>query len=169
MSVHQPQRRVILAGLAGAGLALAGGLPAALAQSAQVTVADAWARPTPPHATTGVIYLTLTSAADDRLVGASTPVAREASIHRTTQSGGVMQMRPVTGGLVLSAGKPVALSPGGYHIMLMGLKAPLHAGQSIPLHLTFATATPVDVTVTVRPLGGGSESKPDAMPGMKMD
>jgi hypothetical protein len=74
-------------------------------------------------------------------------------------------MRPVPGGLELPPGKPVSLQPGGYHIMLTGVKAPLQGGQSIPVRLTFEHAAPLDIMVTVRPLTGGSGS----MPGMKMD
>ena len=167
MKVPLHSRRAILATLSGAGFALISGLLAAgaAAQSPQVTVADAWSRATPPHAATGAVYMTLTSSAEDRLMGVSTPVAQQAELHRTTNQGGVMRMRPVMGGIELPAGKPVSLRPGGYHIMLTGLKTSLQAGQNIPLHLIFAHAAPVDVEATVRPLTTGSGS----MPGMKMN
>ncbi len=167
MRAHQHSRRAILAALSGTGSALISGLlPAgAAAQSPEVRVAGAWSRATPPHAATGVVYMTLTSATGDRLIGVSTPVAQQAELHRTTNQGGVMRMRRVSGGLELPPGKPVSLKPGGYHIMLMGLKNSLQAGQSIPLRLTFAHAAPVDVEATVRPLTAGSGS----MPGMKMN
>jgi copper(I)-binding protein len=109
--------------------------------------------------------MTLTSPTEDRLVGILTPIAQQAELHRTTNQGGIMRMRPVVGGVELPAGKPVSLRPGGYHVMLTGLKTSLQAGQSIPLHLTFAHAAPVDVEATVRPLTAGSGS----MPGMKMN
>jgi copper(I)-binding protein len=53
-------------------------------------------------------------------------------------------------------GQTVTFTPGGTHIMLMGLKKPLAAGQSFPLTLTFTHAAPVTVEVKVRALGGGS-------------
>jgi periplasmic copper chaperone A len=167
MKMPQYTRRAVLTALAGAGFALISGLhpSGAAAQSPQVTVSDAWSRATPPHAQTGVVYMTLTSAAGDKLIGVSTPVAQQAELHRTTNQGGVMRMRPVVGGLELPAGKRFSLKPGGYHIMLMGLKTSLQAGQSVPLRLTFAHAAPVDVEATVRPLTAGSGS----MPGMKMN
>ncbi len=165
MKTPQRARRAILAALPGftfvSGLRLSG----AAAQSPQVTVSGAWSRATPPHATTGVVYMTLTSAAADKLIGVSTPVARQAELHRSTDQGGMVRMRSVPGGLELPAGKAVSLKPGGYHIMLIGLKAPLQVGQSIPLRLTFTHAAPVDVEATVRPLSAGSGS----MPGMKMN
>ncbi len=134
-----------------AGLVLAGLSPSPA--FAQVTADHAWSRATPPHASTGVLYLTLTSPVADRLVGVSTPAARMAEIHRSDMAGGVMQMRPVAGGLPLPAGQPVSLAPGGYHVMLMGLASPLRAGADLPVHLTFQTAPPLDVVAHVEPLG----------------
>jgi periplasmic copper chaperone A len=108
--------------------------------------------------------MTLTSATEDKLIGVSTPAAQQAELHQTTNQGGIMRMRPVAG-LELPAGKSVSLRPGGYHIMLTGLKTQLQPGQNIPLHLTFAHAAPIDVEATVRPVTASSGS----MPGMKMN
>lgn len=125
---------------------------AACAQSNPVKVENAWARATPPRAEVGAVYLTLTASAPDRLVGASTPAAAKAEVHEMSMDGGVMRMRE-TAGIMLPAGQPITLSPGGFHIMLTGLKAPLKEGQTIPLHLTFASAPPVDVTAKVGGVG----------------
>jgi periplasmic copper chaperone A len=167
MKMPQRSRRTILTALAGAGFALTSGLrpPGAAAQSPQVTVSGAWSRATPPHAQTGAVYMTLTSAAGDKLIGVSTPVAQHAELHRTTNQDGIVRMRPVVGTLELPPGKPVSLRPGGYHIMLIGLETSLQTGQNVPLRLTFAHSAPVDVEATVRPLTAGSGS----MPGMKMN
>jgi copper(I)-binding protein len=153
--------------LSGAGIALVSGLSpsAGQAQQPQVTVTNAWARATQPHITTSAVYMTLTSVTSDRLVGTSTSAAQQAELHRSTEEGGVVRMRPVVDGLELPAGKAVSLTPGGYHVMLTGLKAPLQPGQTVPLHLTFTHSPPVDVEVTVRsPLSGSG-----SMPGMKMN
>lgn len=48
---------------------------------------------------------------------------------------GVMKMRAVDA-LALPAGQPVALKPGSYHVMLMGLQRPIQAGETVPLTLT---------------------------------
>jgi len=48
------------------------------------------------------------------------------------------------------AGAKVTLAPKGLHLMLMGLDAPLVAGQSFPLTLQFAESAAQTVTVTVR-------------------
>jgi copper(I)-binding protein len=114
---------------------------AAQAQSAPVRAENAWSRGTPPGADVGAVYLTLTASVADQLVGVSSPAAARAELHEVNMQGGVMQMR-ATAGVMLPAGQPIALAPGSYHIMLVGLKQPLRPGQSVPLHLTFAKAPP---------------------------
>lgn len=144
------QRRILLA------FALAaGGLPspALHAQAPAVAAQNVWARATALHASTGAIYMTLTSPSGDRLTGVSSPAAAKAEVHETRMDGNVMRMRPVEGGLDLPAGKPVALAPGGYHVMLQDLKQPLTRGQTVPLHLTFEHAAPLDVVAEVQPIG----------------
>ena len=125
---------------------------ATLAQPAQLEVNDAWARATPAKAETGVAYLTIQSPTADRLVSASTPVAKKAELHTMSMQGMVMKMRPISG-VDIPAGQPVSLKPGGEHIMLLGLKQPLREGQSFPLTLDFEKAGPRTVTVTVEKAG----------------
>ena len=150
---------------------------AALAQQPQsVQASDVWARATPPRASTAAIYMTLITPVGDRLTGASTPVAGKAEVHEMRMDGNIMRMRAVEGGLDLPAGKPVTLQPGGYHLMLEGLKAPLRTGESVPVHLTFQKAPPLDVTAKVQPIGASRPGAADsaghpgqaAMPGMSM-
>ena len=136
-------------------LAFAAGLvvaSAALAQPAQLEVNNAWAGATPGKAENGVAFLTIQSPTADRLVSASSPVAKKAELHSMSMQGMVMKMRPITG-LDIPAGQPVTLKPGGEHIMLMGLDQPLHEGQSFPLTLDFEKAGPRTVTVTVEKAG----------------
>ena len=112
-----------------------------------------WARATAPRQTVGGAYVTLTSPTTDRLVGASSPVAAQVGVHEMAMDGTVMRMRGLPDGLPLPAGQPVALTPGGYHIMLMDLKQPLVAGQTFPLQLRFDHAAPLDLMVRVGPIG----------------
>ena len=116
---------------------------------------------------TGAVYLTLTDTAGaaDQLMGASSPVAGMAELHETVDDHGVMRMRPVKG-LPLAPGKAMTLKPGGYHIMLMGLKQPLKAGDSFPLTLTFEHAPPVTVQATVKPIGAAAPGGMQGMQGM---
>jgi copper(I)-binding protein len=125
----------------------------AFAQSPTVQVAQPWARATAPGQAVGAAYATLTSPAPDRLLGVDTPAAGRAEVHSTTMDGTVMRMRPVEGGVALPQGQPVVLAPGGLHIMLMGLKAPLRPGDHVSLTLRFEHAAPITVDAPVEPIG----------------
>jgi copper(I)-binding protein len=125
---------------------------AALAQTGQLEVNNAWARATPGKAENGAAYLTIQSPTTDRLVSVSSPVAEKAELHTMSMAGMVMQMRPLAG-LDIPAGRPVTLKPGGEHIMLLGLKQPLQEGESFPLTLNFERAGPLTVTAAVQKLG----------------
>ena len=117
-----------------------------------VKVDKVWARATPQGADVGAVYFTLTAQTPDRLIGASTPAAARAEVHEMGMDAGVMHMREVRA-VMLPANQAIVFGPGGYHVMLMGLKAPLKPGQSVPLRLTFATSPPVDATATVQSVG----------------
>jgi periplasmic copper chaperone A len=130
----------------------------ALAQGAgntSITVEQPWARATPTGAKTGAVYMTLDnkSGTADRLTGASSDVADKLQIHEMNVENGVMQMREVPGGLPIPAGGSVVLKPGSYHVMLIGLKKPLTAGEKIPMTLTFEKAGNISVTVPVQAMG----------------
>ena len=161
-------RRFLFSGLAA--LIAVGG--AALAQQAQPTarveVTKAWARATPGKSTIGAAYATVTAPAGDKLIGAATPVAGSAQIHEHSMENGIMKMRQVDA-VPLPAGQAVTLSPGGYHIMLMDLKAPLVAGQSFPLTLTFEKAGTVEAMVTVGGVGASGPADGHDMQHMDMD
>ena len=117
-----------------------------------------WARASAGAAKNGAAFLTVTAkGAGDRLTGVASPVAATAELHESIDDKGVMKMRPVAG-VALEPGKSVTLAPGGYHVMLMGLKAPLKAGDSFPLTLKFERAPELTVTVKVEALGGGGHA-----------
>ncbi len=121
-----------------------------------VTVQQAWARASAGPATAGAAYVTLTGAGQaDDLVGASTPVAATAQVHETTNDNGVMKMRPIAA-VPIRPHETVTLSPGGYHIMMLGLKQKLVAGESFPLTLTFNHNAPITVEVKVQAIGGAA-------------
>ena len=125
---------------------------AALAQTSQLEVDNAWARATPAKAENGAAYLTIRSPTSDRLLSVASPVAKKVELHTMEMAGMVMKMRPLAG-LDIPAGQPVTLKPGGEHIMLEGLSAPLREGQSFPLTLTFEKAGAREVSVTVEKPG----------------
>lgn len=143
--------------LACAALLIACAVPA-LAQGggdAAISVEQPWARATPAGAITGAAYMTLDnkSGAADRLTGASSDVAEKVQIHEMKVENGVMQMREIAGGLAIPANGSVVLKPGSYHVMLIGLKKPLAAGEKFALTLTFAKAGNISVTVPVEAMG----------------
>lgn len=119
------------------------------AAASDVVVTDVLCRPTPNGRQVTGCYMTLTAAADDTLVSVESPVAALAQVHETRMESNMMMMRELEAGLLLPAGEAVQLKPGGTHIMLMGVREPLRAGQTVPLTLTFATAAPVEVTAAV--------------------
>ena len=135
--------------LAAALIGLAACQPAAPAGPVTVTATDAVCRPTPNGRNVTGCYLTLTASADDRLVSVASPAAATAEIHEMSTEGGVMRMGELKDGLPLPAGEAVALAPGGNHIMLIGVTAPLKAGDVVSLTLTFEHAQAYGVRATV--------------------
>ncbi len=123
-----------------------------LAQTGQLEVDNAWARATPGEAATGAAYVTIQSPTADKLVAASSPVAKKAELHTMSMEGMVMKMRPLAS-VDIPAGQAVTLQPGGMHIMLIGLAKPLKPGQTFPLTLTFAKAGSRTVDVAVEKIG----------------
>jgi hypothetical protein len=109
-----------------------------------------WARSTPTEAKNGAAYFTIVNGgtAADTLLSAASPIAATAELHRTVDENGVMKMLSVQSVPVKAGGKAI-FKPGSYHVMLVGLKAPLADGQSFPLTLTFEHAGKIDVTVKV--------------------
>ena len=109
-------------------------LPLAHNAFAQVTVTDPWVRGTVPEQKATGAFMRLTAPVDSRVVEARSPAAGTVEIHEMKMDNGVMRMRAVPA-LPLPANKAVDLVPGGYHVMLMGLKQPLKAGDSVPITL----------------------------------
>lgn len=119
-----------------------------------IEIGHPWSRATAASAPTGAAFLTLTEtgAQPDRLISASTPAAEKAELHTHIKDNGVMRMRQVPS-IELEPGKTVALQPGGYHIMMIGLKKPLAKGDHVPLTLTFEKAGTITVELHVEGAG----------------
>jgi copper(I)-binding protein len=139
----------------------------ALAADPAPTVTGAWSRATAGTSAPGVAYLTITDpGAADALISVNTPVAAKAALHESKTVNGIMSMSAVPS-LPIAQGGSVTFAPGGYHIMLEGLKQPLKAGDHFPLTLVFEHAGAVTTNVEVRPLGADKPAS-DGMSGMKM-
>ncbi len=138
-----------------------GGLLAALLISASVFAGDiqvenAWARATAPGQDTAGVDLTITSKQAAELVGASSAACKSIELHsmKMAHDSGMMSMREVPA-IELPAGKRVNLGESGYHLMLTGLKAPLKAGDIVPLTLEIKVskhAVKIEAKAEVRPL-----------------
>jgi copper(I)-binding protein len=128
--------------------------------SGLISIEKPFSRATPGGSKVGAGYMTITNkgTAADRLVSASSPAAGKVEIHEMTMQDGVMKMRELAGGLPIEAGKAVSLAPGGYHLMLIQLKAPLKKGDQVPVTLTFEKAGKVDVTLDVQGIGAQQPS-----------
>lgn len=124
-----------------------------------IVIDQAWARATVGTARPGGAYLTITNrgSTPDRLVSAESPNTARIELHRSMMDGGMMRMAPV-GTIDIPAGGSVKFAPGGYHLMLMGLKTPMVAGKPVPLVLVFEKAGRITVAIKVEPLGGGAGS-----------
>lgn len=125
-------------------------------KAGNLTIEAPWLRATPGGAKVGGGYLTVTNAGSvaDRLVGGRFPGAARVEVHEMALKDGVMTMRPMAG-LEIPAGGTVKLAPGGYHLMLMELAAPLVADTTVAGTLVFEKAGEVPVTFAVRPIGAG--------------
>lgn len=112
---------------------------------------------TAPSVKAGGGYMTITNTGDDddALIGVKADFPR-VMIHQTVEEDGIAKMNHVDR-IDIPAGEAVELTPGGFHVMFMGLDAPLEAGAKIPATLIFENAGEVEVTFNVEPRG--SEAK----------
>lgn len=130
-------------------------LTATSALAQDISVRHPWSRATPKGAQVAGAYLTIENGGmtPDKLLEASTPAARKIEIHRMSVADGVMTMRPVEEGLAIPPEGTVTLAPGGEHLMLIGLAAPLNEGMRIPVSLFFERAGMIEATFEVGSVG----------------
>ena len=117
----------------------------------KLAVSAAWARPPAGPGAAGAVYMTIANegAGGDKLIGASSPAAQSVEVHVHEHEGGVMRMRHLPEGVAIPSGKETIFAPGGLHLMLIGLTAPLNKGDSFPVELKFRDAGMITVTVKV--------------------
>jgi len=117
----------------------------------QITVNDPYVRAVPPVVNTSAAFMQLQNSdqVEQFLVAASTPVAETVELHMHTMDDGVMRMRRIPH-IHLPPGKTVSLQPGGLHIMLFDLLAPLNPGDRVSITLTFEDGSSKEVSAEVR-------------------
>lgn len=128
----------------------------------ELTIEHPWARATIGQTKNGAAYVTLDNAGEaaDHLIAVETEAAARAELHTHTTVDGVMKMRPVER-VEVAPGSPSVLKPGGMHVMLFDLEAPLVEGDSFPMTLVFEKAGRVEVEVRVEGIAemdGGHEN-----------
>lgn len=130
-------------------------------RAADLELSSPWTRATAPTARVGAGYLTIRSlGAADRLTGGHTAAAEALELHtHEHDSAGVMRMRAVES-IEIPAGGTVTLGPGGLHLMLVGLTAPLAEGDRVPVTLVFEAAGEVPLELLVA--GAGARTHPAA-------
>lgn len=128
--------------------------------AADITVSKPWARASAGMANAGAAFMMLNNAAhsEDVLVSAKADVSKRVELHSHTMVDGIMKMRQVKGGIKVPANGTAMLKPGNYHVMMMGLHAPLKEGLTFPMTLSFQSGAEVLIDVHVM--------SPSAMNGM---
>ena len=134
-------------------MALAGSIQAQEAKVGSIKIENAYVRATAPGQPAAGAFMKIeNSGSADQLVSASSPAAGEVQLHQMSMEGNVMKMGQVKD-IAVPANGSVDLKPGGYHIMLMNIKAPLRAGETVPVKLKFAKAGEVEVKLPVNAVG----------------
>jgi hypothetical protein len=124
--------------------------------AATLSILNAFAH---PASGTAAVYLSIRNAGDaDALIAAKTDVAASATLHESMSASGMHGMPGMSAesmvavsSIKIPAGKTTQLAPGGYHIMLDGLKHALKAGDRFTVYLHFARAGWIAVPVAVQP------------------
>lgn len=131
------------------GLALIACQPAA---QADLVVTDIWGRPSPASAANAAFYMTIRNSGQvqESLDSVEIGICDNAQLHETNIDGdGVMSMNQVTR-IDIPSGETILLEPGGLHVMCLGLKSPLEAGEEIPITLSFAETGELQVQAEIR-------------------
>jgi periplasmic copper chaperone A len=119
-------------------------------RAGNLVVAQPWSPPTPPVASVGAVYFSVTNGGPkaDLLLSVTAPIAREVEIHESREVQGSVRMREVAS-VECPPGTTVKISPGGLHVMLLGLTRPLTAGMTFPVELHFRDAGVMTIQVLV--------------------
>ena len=131
-------------------------------EPAGIEITAAWSRATPPGATMGVGYLTVTNHGpeNDRLVAVESTVAAQVEMHESSvDANGMAQMRPLDS-VPLPAGETVRFEPEGKHLMLVDLHQPLTADARVPLTVRFERAPSQIIELMVQPIGADGPGEP---------
>lgn len=135
---------------------------AADAPAPLITFDDGWAKATDSSMSGVFGTISNPGETDVHLTGVSGELGGSTELHETVPGGGGMMMQEKEDGFQIPVGGELILAPGGNHIMLMELDAPITTGQEITLTLEFDGGaedggTEQDITVSARDFRGGEE------------
>lgn len=132
--------------------------------AAQIEIQNAWVMATAPGAPTGAAYMVIKNngSTDDKLISVKSDVTKKTGIHITKMKGEMMEMHKVEF-IPLPAGGSAELKPGGYHLMMKGLKQPLREGGEVHITLKFENAGEIKVTAPIKKGGRGMKMKKSGM------
>jgi hypothetical protein len=139
--------------------ALSATVAASAAIAGPLSVKDAWTRPAAAGGTAAGYLTIVNGGAPDLLVGAESPVAERVEAHASSMKGGMMMMAPEPT-VPAPAGGQAAFTPGGRHLMLIGLKRALKTGDHVPVTLRFKSGQRLAVDLTVRTTPPAGAPKP---------
>ena len=123
-----------------------------------LTLVDPWVKAAEEGMTSAFGTLTNATGRALQLISASTPSAGMVELHETMGDGsGGMSMQEKEGGFPIPDGGELVLEPGGDHLMLMDLSAPLRPGDEVELTLQCEDGTELVVTATVKDFAGAQE------------
>lgn len=125
-----------------------------------VSIEEAWVRPTSAGQMVGAAYMTFNSNQDITLIRATSDVTDHIEIHSMSMKNGVMKMRMLEN-LMIKAGKPYRLEPGGFHLMLFNLKKPLIAGGYVSFEFVFKSGTTEFKQFIKAPIQASSDGESD--------
>jgi len=119
----------------------------------EISAVDGWTREVAPGQSTAVAYVVISNGGEgsDKLIGAESPVAAEATLHSSSSAGGVARMRRIVDAVVIPGHSRIAFKPGGNHIMLTGLKRTPRAGETAELTLIFELSGRREIAMRVLP------------------
>lgn len=143
--------------------ALIAGMVSSLVPSlvaAEVVIEQAWVRAMPPTQRMTAAYLTVINRGDGpvKITGASSPLASAAELHESREVDGYTRMERLHQ-LPLAAGEAVHLSPGGMHLMLMGLEHMPAPGSTVQLCLSLSAGEAVCVDAPVKKDAGTTDHR----------
>lgn len=119
-----------------------------VSQAGDIKIENAWVRATAPGQKVAVAFMDITANKDMELISGATPAADQVELHFMRMNGDIMEMRELDS-IQIQKGKTVSLEPGGLHAMLIGLKTPIKAGNSVPVTLTFKDGSEKNESISI--------------------